>query len=320
MTREEVALLVHHSDSAFLADRPCNTANALDIKTYWLAEELPRTMVGCQKFRNYKHILLVSCNGKWIDSGKFPPLLGSFATIPTAKWVGALDCTRYKYLDAIRMDIAFSNCLSVGGFCYALILIDPTTQYNWTFGLKTLSLDCILLALWLFHASAWSLAKCFYSNCDVTLFGMAISKYLIDADSKVVAALSKCQPLSELVESHWKTMAHMYRAYLMEKQMPCTFWFYAITHATCMMKAIPGTYSGPLVSPFLLIHGIGHDECTWIPIFFLCYFHHKRDSNQQGSKHQACTMDGIVVGCSLALNALMVYNPHNKQYYEPDSY
>jgi hypothetical protein len=38
------------------------------------------------------------------------------------------------------------------------------------------------------------------------------------------------------------------------------------------------------------------------------------------SKHQAHTMDGIVVGHSPAPNALMVYNPHNKQYYEPDSY
>ncbi len=31
-------------------------------------------------------------------------------------------------------------------------------------------------------------------------------------------------------------------------------------------------------------------------------------------------MDGIVIGRSLTSNALLVYNPQNKQYYEPDSY
>jgi hypothetical protein len=74
-------------------------------------------------------------------------------------------------------------------------------------------------------------------------------------------------------------MVHIGRAYLTEKQMPRTFRFNATTHAVCMMNAIHGTYLGCLVSPFLLIHGIGHDERTWIPIFSLCYFHHKRGSN-----------------------------------------
>jgi hypothetical protein len=37
------------------------------------------------------------------------------------------------------MDIAFGDCLSIGGFCYALILVDRTTRYNWTFGLKMLT-------------------------------------------------------------------------------------------------------------------------------------------------------------------------------------
>jgi hypothetical protein len=86
------------------------------------------------------------------------------------------------------------------------------------------------------------------------------------------------------------------------------------------MNAIPGTYCGHLASPFLLVHGIGHNERTWIPLFSLCYFHHKKDSDQQLSKHQARTMYGIVIDRSSILNALMVYNLCNQQYYEPDSY
>jgi hypothetical protein len=103
------------------------------------------------------------------------PPLGSFATIPKAKRGKILDQSRYRYLDAFHMDIAFGDCLSIGGFCYALILVDRATWYNWTFGLKSLSLDCILAALRLFRAAAGSLARCFYCDCDTKLFGTSIS-------------------------------------------------------------------------------------------------------------------------------------------------
>ena len=103
--------------------------------------------MGCQKFRNYKHILEVSRDGEWIDGGEFPMSIGSYATIPKAKRGQSLDRTDYRYLDAVHMDIAFSNCVSVGGYHYALILVDRSTCYNWAFGLKTLSSSCILLAL-----------------------------------------------------------------------------------------------------------------------------------------------------------------------------
>jgi hypothetical protein len=107
--------------------------------------------MGCRKFYNYKHILQVSPHGKRVDEGKFPPLLGSFSTIPKAKQGKALDWTKYCYLDAVLMDNAFGDCISVSGFCYAaLILVDCATRYNWTFGPKTLMSERILLALWLF--------------------------------------------------------------------------------------------------------------------------------------------------------------------------
>ncbi len=94
--------------------------------------------MGCHKFRNYKTLLQVSRDGQWVDGGKFLPALGSFATIPKAKRGGPLDRTKYKYRDAVHMDIAFGDCLSVGGFKYALVLVDQATRYNWTFGLASL--------------------------------------------------------------------------------------------------------------------------------------------------------------------------------------
>jgi hypothetical protein len=112
---EKIVELFHHPGSPLPAVQPCDTAYASDTKTHWLAEELHRIM-GCRKFRNYKHILNVSRDGEWIDGGEFPPSLGSFATIPKAKRGKLLDHSHYRFLDAVHMDIAFSDCLSIGGF------------------------------------------------------------------------------------------------------------------------------------------------------------------------------------------------------------
>ncbi len=244
-----------------------------------------------------------------------------FATIPKAKRGGPLDRTKYKYLDAVHMDIAFGDCLLVGGYKYALILVDRATRYNWTFGLESFRLNDILGAIRLFCASAGGLARCFYCDCDAKLFGTAISEYLINNESKVLAAPAKRKSSNGLVESHWKIMVHMACTYLTERQMPHTYWFFVITHAARMMNAIPGKYGNKgLALPFLLVHSVGHDQCTWVPLFSLCFFHHEKDGDDTRTKHMAHTMDGVIVGCSPTSNALMVYNPRNKQYYEPDTY
>jgi len=123
-----------------------------------------------------------------------------------------------------------------------------------------------------------------------------------------------------LIESHWKTMFHMSRAYLTEKQMSRYFWFYWVVHSARMMNAIPEKSGGKLASPFLLVHGVGHDEHTWFPLFLVCYFHHVLDGDTSHSHTQPHTMDGITIGRSPTSNALLVYNPRSETYYEPDSY
>ncbi len=83
---------------------------------------------------------------------------------------------------------------------------------------------------------------------------------------------------------------------------------------------IPGKYKTKLASPFMLVHGVPLDQRTWLPLFSICYFHHEKDSDAQRSKHQAHTLNGIVIGRSLTSNAILVYNPCNQRYYEPNSY
>jgi hypothetical protein len=59
MTSEEIACHLHHPGTSFSLVWPCNTVNASDTKTHWSAEEL-YCIMGCCKFRNYKHLLQVS--------------------------------------------------------------------------------------------------------------------------------------------------------------------------------------------------------------------------------------------------------------------
>jgi hypothetical protein len=86
------------------------------------------------------------------------------------------------------------------------------------------------------------------------------------------------------------------------------------------MNMNPGKYPGKLASPFVFVHGVRPDPRTWLPLFFVCYFHHEKDSDASRSKSQAHTMDGIVLGQSPTSNAIYIYNPHNQRCYNPDSY
>jgi hypothetical protein len=201
MSCDKVIKHLHHKGTVLPLICPCDTANTSNTKNHWTAEELHRVM-GCRKFRNFKHLLQVSRDGEWVDGGKFPPSLGSFATIPKGNCGKPLDRTHYCYLDAVHVDIAFGDCLSVGGFHYVLVLVDRATCYNWTFGLKDVCSTSILNTLRLFHAAAGSLARCFYCDCNLKLFGSAIWEYLINANSKIVAAPAKRQSTNGLVQSH----------------------------------------------------------------------------------------------------------------------
>jgi hypothetical protein len=113
--------------------------------------------------------------------------------------------------------------MSVGGFKYALIFVDRALGCNCCFGLKSLHHDNILAAFLAFRAKAGRLAKQFCCDCNEKLFGSNICSFLLMNHYSIVASLAGCQSANGLVESHWKIMVHMSRAYLTEKQMPRLF-------------------------------------------------------------------------------------------------
>jgi hypothetical protein len=319
LSHEEVVRLVHRPSFILPPVRPCDWSNGSNTKTHWNSEKLHHAL-GCRRFRNYKHIIQTSLDGQWIDGGEFPVLLGAFTTIPKAPRGGAIDRKQSFYLDIVHVvNIAFGDCVSVGGFWYSLVFVDQATCYNWVFSLKGLLSASNLAAFCLFCADAGSYAWCFRCDCDAKLFGTKIQEHLIDNASNIFAAAAGHQSSNGLMELHWKVMVHMAHAYLTEKQIPWSFWFYTIVHSARMMNAIPGKFGGKLASPFLLVHGSAHDKRTWFPLFLICYFHHKKDGDAPRSHCQSHTMDGSAIGRLPTSNAMLVYNPRTKRYYKPDS-
>ncbi len=219
LSPDEVVRLVHRPGSSPPPVCPCNWSNGSNTKKHWTLEELHHALE-CRRFRNYRHIIQTSLDGEWIDKGEFPLLLGSYMPIPKAPHEGSIDCEKSFFLDIVHVDIAFGDCVLVGGFRYSLIFVDQATRYNWVFCLKDLSKELILLAFRLFRADAGSYAQCFHCDCDPKLFGTTIKEHLVDHSSNIVAATAGRQSSNSLTESRWKIMVHMARAYLTEKQMP----------------------------------------------------------------------------------------------------
>jgi hypothetical protein len=137
--------------------------------------------MGCCRFCNYKHIIQLSLDELLVNDGGFPMSLDFYTMIPKAPQGGTLAREQYFYLDFVHDDIAFGDCILVGGFCYSLIFVNWATCYIWVFGLKDLSRDLVLPAFRLFWADTGSYAQCFHCDCNTKLFGTAIHEQLIDS-------------------------------------------------------------------------------------------------------------------------------------------
>jgi hypothetical protein len=297
---------------------PSDCPNGSNTKSTWTPEEL-HCITGCCCFCTYRHIIDASKDSHLINTGEFPISLGSYTTIPKAPRGKLIDRMLSYYMDIVHVDIAFGDCASVGGYKYALVFVDRATRYNWTFGLKSLQHDDIIVAFLAFWDEAGSLACQFRCDCNEKLFGSSIWSFLHSNKSLIVSSPAGRQSGNGLIKAHWKIMVHMSQAYLTEKQMPWSFWYFAICHAARMMNVIPGKYNNTLASPFMLVHGVRPDQQAWLPIFSLCYFHHENNSNASRSKNQAHTLDGVIIGCNPTSTAILVYNPCNQKYYKPDS-
>jgi hypothetical protein len=158
MSEDDIVAYLHHPESCLPPIHPCDTPNLSKSKTTYTPEELHR-LTGCHQFRNYQHIITTTNSGTLINTGEFPLSLGTYATIPKAAHGKPIDRLPSKYLDVIHIDIAFGDCVSVGGYKFTLVFVDRATRYNWTFGFKSLQHKDIQAAFLAFRDEAGALAR-----------------------------------------------------------------------------------------------------------------------------------------------------------------
>jgi hypothetical protein len=190
---------------------------------------------GSRRFKNQNHLIAASSNAQLIKSGELPPTLGDFATINNPAKGKPLSQPR-KYLDKVHLDIVFGDCLALGGFRYAIVLVDVATRYCWVFGMQALTSNEIISALNSFTSIAGMVPKTFHSDFDQKLIGGKARKWILEAGSRIIAAPSNRQSSNGLVERSWQTMVRMARAYITEKQVGREFWYFAIRHAAQIIK------------------------------------------------------------------------------------
>ena len=104
------------------------------------------------------------------------------------------------------MDIVYGDCLSLGGFCYALLIVDVDTRYTWLYGLTSLTSAHIVSALESHRSDAGSIPKKYHSDFDHRLIGGQALRWIKTNKSKVVAANTGWQSSNGLVERTWRTL------------------------------------------------------------------------------------------------------------------
>ena len=236
-----------HKDPHNLPDvPPAYTPGACEKRTQFDNLKLHK-FFGCRKFRSQSHLVTASRNGSLIHTGDFPDTLGDFATL-THPARGKPIKKRRKYLDKVHLNIVFGDCLSLGGFQYALLLVDVATRYTWLYGLTTLTSSEIISAIKAFVSDAGGYPMKFHADFDNKLIGGAALCF-INKNSRIIAAPTRRQLSNGLVESTWKTIIRMARAYITEKQVSREFWYFAIKHSAHMLNQIPGRLGRKLTTP-----------------------------------------------------------------------
>ena len=86
------------------------------------------------------------------------------------------------------MDFVFGDCVALGGFRYALLLVDVATRYTWIYGLSSFTSSEVIAALDVFCADAGGLPKRFHSDFDKKLIGGKTLKWILANNSNIIAA------------------------------------------------------------------------------------------------------------------------------------
>ena len=196
-----------------------------------------------------------------------------------------------------------------------LIIVDRKTRYNYVLPLTDCKSTTLIKHLQHLKVIAGKLPRTLYTYFDTTLLSTKITTWYNKENGIILAAPPAQQHQNGLVERTWQTLSKMARAFITDKKMPRSYWYWAIKHASRLQNIFPIKYDNKLTTPHELVYKSKPDYRQLFRLFSTTYFSHLKDNTTERTNVQVHTLVGIAVGWSDVANGLQVYNPITKELY-----
>ena len=143
------------------------------------------------------------------------------------------------FFEVAHMDIAYGDTVAPGGIKFALVVVDRKTHYNFIFPLTECKSTTIINTLRKLKVTAGKLSRTLYMDFDPKLLSAKITTWYNSQNDIILAAPPKQQHQNGLVKRTWQTLSTMARAFINDKQMLRSYWYWAAKHASHVQNIFP---------------------------------------------------------------------------------
>jgi len=312
ITKTQPSTPSHASPPLRTVDKPLATS---DPTTSYTIDQLKRNF----GFRNIQSILnemKTTINNLHISTSDKEPItdLGEVTTINKPKRnTTPLDLPE-RFGDMIHMDILFGSGTSVGGYRYALFLVDRATRNKFVYPMRSLKND-ILDTIKTFCSDIHMVPNAIRTDFDHKIMGKEVQDFIKSNNGTIESVPPNEQNKNGLCERNWRSVLVMSRNWLASALLPCQFWWHALKRATEIANYFPIKINNQLTSPHELTYGIKPDMRSITPIFSVAYVNYKHPKT-----FQTQTIRTITIGRSNTTNTPEFYHPTTKQIITSNAY
>ena len=245
---------------------------------------------------------------------------GEIATLPKKKRNTKRTPRPTQVGNVIHYDIAHGTGYAIGGIRYVLVLIDKATNHLYEYGLKTLKPQSLLIAMKQFINDLGCKPQYMRADRDFKLIGGEVASFLETPTvqngqthtTQVAGAPEGRQNQNGLIESHWKKVMTLARAWLTSNLLPTKFWYFAVKQAVQVCNYTPIYIQNTWTTAFEQMYKIKPDYRNLIPLFSLAYVKRNRDGTTHRTKAMSQTLRCICVGNDSKSDGLLFFSPDFK--------
>ena len=222
-------------------------------------------------------------NLTFVNDGEIPYEHGDFSTIQRHKHNTTAVRRPTHFFDVAHMDIAYGNTVAPGGIKFMLVIVDRKTRYNYVLPLTDCKSSTIVTNLQHLKVIAGKIPRVLYTDFNPKLLSYKITTWYNNQNGIILVAPPEQQHQNGLVECTWQTLSKMSRAFINDKQMPRSYWFWAIKHASRVQNIFPMKFDNQLMTPHELVYKCKPGYRQLFRLFSTAYFFHHKDNTKERS-------------------------------------